>query len=61
MRLKGQCRRWQACWCCLLLILGQHAALAQLSKPVAADKHWADQTDNKFLQRTADNDRDDTQ
>jgi hypothetical protein len=36
-------------------------ANCQLSKSVASDKHWEEQTDNKYLQRAADNDRDESQ
>ena len=59
MRLRGQSRQWLQAWLALLLLA--HEAVGQLSKPVAADKHWAEQTDNKFLQRTADNDKDESQ
>lgn len=53
-------RRWRACWFCLVLLLAAEAN-CQLSKPVAANKHWDEQTDNKFLQRTAENDKDESQ
>lgn len=47
----------------LALLLFQHAhpAVGQLSKPVASDKHWEEQVDNKYLQRAADNDKDESQ
>jgi hypothetical protein len=44
----------------VLLLLATEAN-CQLSKPVAHDKHWADQVDNKFLQRAAENDKDESQ
>lgn len=49
-------RRSRACWWLLALLLSAQAANCQLSKPVAHDSHWRQQ-DNKFLQRTAENDK----
>lgn len=45
----------------LLLCQHVHPAVGQLSKPVASDKHWEEQVDNKYLQRAADNDKDESQ
>lgn len=45
----------------LLLFKHAHPAVGQLSKPVASDKHWEEQVDNKYLQRAADNDKDESQ
>lgn len=54
--------RAHACVWYALLLLCAEVANCQLSTPVASDKHWADQApDNKFLQRTAENDKDDSQ
>jgi hypothetical protein len=57
---RSRATRWSCARLALLLLAGEAAqtALAQLSKPVASDKHWEEQGHNKFLQRKADNDKD---
>lgn len=54
-------RSHRAAWCLAIMLVAGDLANCQLSKPVAHDKHWDEQTHNKFLQRTADNDKDTNQ